>query len=354
VDAETKRVLLIDDNEGFSYFVQDRLSRAKDPFETELAGDLAAGVAALDARRFEVVLLDLGLPDSGGFQTFERARAHAQGTPIIILTCLDDEDLALRAVRGGAQDYLLKDRIDEYLLLRSVRHAIERARIERELRELSGRIIRLQDDERRRLALSLHDTTAQSLAALTMNLETLRGQAGGGTEPFNDTLNDSVDCARRCLKELRTLSYLLYPPLLDELGLAGAVRQYADGFAERSGIRVDLDLPDSVPDLSPEAAASLFRVMQQALANIHRHAGSATASIALVLRHNDTIALTVEDRGVGIAPERLAESADIGVGILGMRERMRQFGGRLSIENTGHGTRVTAEMRVPAGEEPPR
>jgi len=347
VDDGAQRVLLIDDNEGFSYFVQDRLSRARQPFETELAGDLAGGLAALDERRFDIVLLDLGLPDSGGFQTFERARAHAEGIPILILTCLDDEDLALWAVRGGAQDYLLKDRIDEYLLLRTVRHAIERARIERELRDLSGRIIRLQDDERRRLALSLHDTTAQSLAALTMNLETLRGLAGGNKESFSALLDDSVDCARRCLKELRTLSYLLYPPLLDELGLAGAVRQYADGFAERSGIRVDLDLPEPLPDLSREAAASLFRVMQEALANILRHAGSATASIALALRRNGMIALTVEDRGSGIAPERLAEPAEFGVGILGMRERMRQFGGRLLIENTGRGTRVTAEMRAP-------
>jgi signal transduction histidine kinase len=322
-------------------------------FSLQAVNTLAAGVAILEQGEIDVVLLDLGLPDSSGFSTFTGVRAAARATPIIILTVLDDEEMAVSAMRMGVQDYLLKESVDKNLLSRAIRYAMERARAEGALRQLSGRILRMQDDERRRIARALHDITAQTLAALSMNLSLLNARAAGRGGKTAVLLAESLALAERCSRELRTTSYLLHPPLLDELGLAGAIREYADGFAERSGIRVDLELPPALPRLSKEAETGIFRVMQESLANIHRHSGSRTASISLTLGEGE-ISLRVHDTGKGMPREHMEGGEGVltglGVGIAGMRERMRQLGGRVQIV-TGGGTTVVAV--VPIGEVRP-
>jgi len=218
----------------------------------------------------------------------------------------------------------------------------------RNLRELSARLLQLQDDERRRIARELHDSVGQTLAALTMNLAAARTDL----ERLASTaiaLADSESLVQEMSTEVRTISHLLHPPLLDEAGLLSAVRWYVDGFAQRSKIHVDLDLPDDFGRLSRELETAIFRVVQECLTNVHRHSGSPIAKIRF-RRHDDEVSVEVEDRGKGIAPEKQDEMASHGmpgVGIRGMRERLRQLGGILEMNSNGSGTVVIA--RLPLG-----
>lgn len=340
------RTLLVEDSEGFAYFIRDALMRKnRGRFELREATTLEDGLAVLSSEEIDVLLLDLGLPDSSRIDTFKRAHAASPETPVIILTVLNDDVLAIRAMRLGAQDYLIKDQITENLLLRSIRYALERAGSQKTLHQLSARLLELQDEERRRVARALHDSTAQILAALSLNLSALHSRTAGLPEDLQVLIGESVDLVGRCSQEVRTMSYLLHPPLLDEMGLSGAVREYVDGFAARSGIRVDLELPPDLKRLSRETETALFRVMQECLANIHRHSGSPTASVQIA-SGNERITLTVRDSGKGIGGSGLTDGQDsnvmLGVGIAGMRERLRQLGGRLNIESGAGGTTVRA------------
>jgi signal transduction histidine kinase len=202
-----------------------------------------------------------------------------------------------------------------------------------------------QDDERRRLAQMLHETTAQDLAALKMHLARLNRTIGDLSESDRAALTESIALAEQSIKEIRTLSYLLHPPFLDEMGLLSALRWYAGGFAERSGIKVDLELPETFERLRLDTETALFRIVQESLINIHRHAGSETARIRL-RRDAETLVLEIEDRGHGIPSASLKHimSGGGGVGIAGMCERLEQLGGSLEIESGDSGTTVRAQL----------
>jgi signal transduction histidine kinase len=232
--------------------------------------------------------------------------------------------------------------------------AIQRRRAEESLRRLSGRLLHLQDEERRRIARELHDSTGQALAALAMNLSVLKENSGSLPPRSLKALNESLALLDACSGEIRTLSYLLHPPLLDEVGLETALRWYVDGFAERSGVRVELEVDPGLGRLGQQVETTLFRIVQECLSNVHRHSGSPTARIE-VTRWDSTVRLRVSDAGRGILKgtlERLAgETGALGVGIPGMRERLKQFKGDLQIESGSHGTTVSATLplqrRVP-------
>jgi len=222
----------------------------------------------------------------------------------------------------------------------------ERKQAEEALRQLSGRLLQLQDEERRRLARELHDGAAQSIVALGMNLGVVREAAAALDAGAHRALKESVELADRCIRELRTLSYLMHPPVLDDRGLASALGGYVEGFAMRSGIAVKLDLTPDVGRLPREIELMLFRIVQESLTNIHRHSGSRTATIRLA-RYPRHVVMQVRDQGCGMGdPQRTGEpSARIGVGIAGMRERVRQIGGTLQIRSRPGGTDV--EVVVP-------
>ena len=221
-----------------------------------------------------------------------------------------------------------------------------------QLRALAGRLMHAQDDERRRIAQMLHETTAQDLAALKMHLARLNRTASGLIESDRTALTESISLAEQSITEIRTLSYLLHPPFLDEAGLLSALRWYAAGFAERSAITVDLDLPESFERLPLNTETALFRIIQEALINIHRHAGSGTARIRL-RRDAEELVLEIEDRGHGIPHSSLKRIMSgggvVGVGIAGMRERIEQLGGRLDIQSGDRGT--TVRVRLPLGKD---
>jgi PAS domain S-box-containing protein len=207
-------------------------------------------------------------------------------------------------------------------------------------RSLSGRILTLQDEERRRIARGLHDSLGQYLTALKINLDSLPTTNGNGANVAHEC-SEIVD---RCLTETRTVSYLLHPPLLDESGFASAARWYIDGFAGRSGIKVSVDFPAELGRLHADVEIALFRAVQEALTNVHRHSGSSEVDIRVILDAKQ-VRLEIRDNGRGIPQKHLKHLVEgagkTGVGIAGMRERMRELGGSLEIESVnGAGTRV--------------
>ncbi|MEI6071849.1 MAG: sensor histidine kinase [Verrucomicrobiae bacterium] len=213
---------------------------------------------------------------------------------------------------------------------------------ERQLRTLSSRLMRLQDDERRKIARELHDSTAQSLSALEMNMSLLEPLAGD--ESMRKIVAETRQIARDCCMELRTLSYLLHPPLLDEVGLPFAIRWFADGFAKRTAIPVTLDLPPEFPRLETDAETTLFRILQEAMSNIYRHSGAGRVWISLA-REGSEVRLEVRDNGTGFAEgDGSRPGAGGGVGIAGMRERLAQLGGELDIRSSPYGVSLVVKI----------
>ncbi len=224
-----------------------------------------------------------------------------------------------------------------------------RKKTEEALREVSGLLLRSQSEERRRIARELHDSTAQNLAGLAMNLSLVARAAATLDPKTRQRLTDSLRLTEQSCRELRTLSYLLHPPELEDGNLWSAVRWYAEGFSARSGIRVDLTVPKSAKAgcLPGEVEATLFRIVQESLANIHRHSGSRRARIRLG-RDKSGVTLVVRDEGRGIPTTARHAKGEmpLGVGIAGMRERVRQLGGQIAIDSTARGTCVTVTLPV--------
>ena len=215
-----------------------------------------------------------------------------------------------------------------------------------ELQKLSQRLLKVQDEERRKIARDLHDSTGQTLTALKLSISVL--QEDCKAEPARlAILYDIVQLTDQALEEIRTMSYLLHPPLLDEVGFACAAEWFIEGFAKRSRISVKADIANSRVRLPKRVELTLFRVLQESLTNVHRHSGASEASIHF--QHQDeVVVLEIRDFGKGIPEERLrmldGVSAETGVGLAGMRERLHELDGTLEIESDGHGTSVRATV----------
>jgi len=213
---------------------------------------------------------------------------------------------------------------------------------ERQLRQLSNRLLRLQDEERRRIARELHDSTAQSLSALEMNMSLL--EPATDDEKMRRIVAETRQIARDCCLELRTISYLLHPPLLDEVGLLFAIEWFADGFTKRTSIRVSLELDSTFPRLEAEMETALFRVVQEAMTNVYRHSGASHAWITLN-KQGAHIFLEIRDNGSGLSsPAANGQPQSEGVGLAGMRERIARWGGKLEIANSPYGVGITVEI----------
>jgi PAS domain S-box-containing protein len=248
-----------------------------------------------------------------------------------------------KITRDMSERKALLDRVQE--------HAQELEKAQESLRRLSGQLLQVQDDERRRLARELHDGAGQVLAALNMNLESLQ-EAIKGKIPsgLGQRLAESIRLVKQVIKETRTLSYLLHPPLLDEAGLRDALHWFVGGFIERSAIQTDLEISPNFSRLPNELEIAIFRIIQEALTNIHRHSASSKASIHLTASLNE-ILLTIADEGVGMAATITAEEQNrrkkLGVGVAGMRERVLQLGGRFEIIPGNPGTIIKAAFPKP-------
>ena len=224
----------------------------------------------------------------------------------------------------------------------------------RVVRDLSARLLQAQDAERRRIARELHDSVGQLLAAISMNISQVTREKEKLSPQAQRCVEENQKLVQQSLTEIRTLSHLLHPPLLDEIGLESAIRWFADGFTQRSNIAVSLDLPPAGLNRLPEdLEIAIFRIVQESLTNIHRHSGSPTARIRLT-QEDGLVHCEISDAGVGIPPEKQLELNScglVGVGIRGMRERIRQLGGSIQVESNGHGTSVSVTLPVARAHE---
>ena len=222
---------------------------------------------------------------------------------------------------------------------------------EKSLRQLSLHLLRTQDEERRRIGRDLHDSLGQYLAVLKMKLDSVAALIGEGQVEMAQEFGQCIRLMDESIREVRTVSYLLYPPMLEEMGLKSAIPWYLDGFSSRSGIEAHFEAQTEFGRLPRESELALFRVLQEGLTNVHRHSGSSTAQVRLLVQDGMAV-LEIKDHGKGIRPELLEEFCQewmggLGIGVRGMNERMRQLGGRLELASDEKGTAVTA--KVPLG-----
>ncbi len=258
--------------------------------------------------------------------------------------------LAARRRQYEIRDHLQKRQIAEQAL-RSARDALETIVEERTtaLRHLSAQLLRVQDDERRRIARELHDSLGQYLAAAKIHIDMLAFNRSPDREAYVADIQDLLD---RAISETRTLSHLLHPPLLDTAGFASAASWYVEGFGKRSGIKVSLSMPENLNRLSEGVETALFRIMQEALTNVHRHSGSNAVDIVLTIEEH-VVTLTIRDFGQGIPKEVLDRfthsGTNVGVGLAGIRERVKELGGILEIESGKGGT--TLKACIPISEQ---
>jgi signal transduction histidine kinase len=248
--------------------------------------------------------------------------------------------LAVLAISGLSLAGVIAEREQvEAERIRLIGNQAEQAEL---LRDLSGRLLRMQDEERRRIARELHDSVGQLVTAINLNLTAIASSQNLSPES-SKAAAETVSLGEQLSREIRTMSYLLHPPLLDEAGLRAALQWYVSGFGERSKIDVDLQLPPELPRLASDLEISIFRVVQESLTNIYRHSGSTTATVSIEY-DAEMLRLSVEDLGRGMAVEKQSSTSisQPGVGIRGMRERIRQLGGTFQIDSNGSGTRVIA------------
>jgi signal transduction histidine kinase len=276
---------------------------------------------------------------------------HSHVIPVESYTALSSEEQRLRGITQLQQKAQALE--TEMAERKQVEEALRRTQAELEslveqrtsaLRQLSSRLLSLQDSERRRIARELHDSLGQYLVGLKLNVDMLR-QSPGRQELWAA----AEELMQQCMSEVRTLSYLLHPPTMDAAGFASAARWYVEGFSQRSGVKVTLDVPDDLGRLPDEVELALFRVLQEALTNVHRHSGASAASV-LIRADAEQVILEVRDNGSGISGQLLAQFRDtgagMGVGLAGIRERAWELGGTLKVESGASGTLVRVTIPV--------
>jgi PAS domain S-box-containing protein len=327
---------------------------------SEAVGQHISLIIPFDRRDEETVIIER-IRKGVRIEHFDTIRIHKDKTPLdISLTISPVRDATGKIIGASkiARDITHRKRIE-----RELRESEERYRaladaldtqvqfrtqeLEKrnwELRELSGLLLESQDAERRHIARELHDSAGQTLTALGLQLARIGDEAKKDFALTKEVQN-AEELVQHLARELRTTSYLLHPPLLDETGISSALSWFVQGLAERSGLEIDLQVPANFGRLPSEMEVVIFRLVQECLTNIHRHSGSKVALIR-VEREENAIRVQVEDQGMGMSPERLAaiQSQGTGVGIRGMRERVRHLRGDLVIESNGSGTKVYATL----------
>jgi len=305
------------------------------PLERFIGAPLQSFLSGNDAEFLKTLIMGAKLASTRG-----EIRLHKKnGKPRTIrLTLSPNRELGLEAICAVATE--LTEIVDANQALRVT---------ETSLRQLSARLLQLQDEERRRIARDLHDITGQKIAVLSMSLDRLARLTEQRKPEAKDSIKESRDIVSQIGEEIRTLSYILHPPLLDECGLASAVHWYAEGFQKRSAIKLEVEVDSDLPRLPADAETTLFRVVQESLTNVHRYSGSSSAKIR-ISKTSGEVLLEVIDYGHGIksgtARSKLDGPAPLGVGIPGMRERLHQLGGELSVDFGTSGTRVAATLPI--------
>lgn len=386
IGEERQLILLADDNADMRKYLTRLLGER---YRVHAVSNGEQALAALSELGPDLVLTDVMMPGIGGFEILKRLRENpsTRATPVILLSARAGEESRVEGLQAGADDYLVKPftarellaRVGAHLTMarirreaaereRELRRGLERThtelevkvrdrtselqRAEEDLRALSTRLLQTQDEERRHIARELHDSAGQTLAVLGMQLALIARKAENTLPEVSRETKNAAELLQQLKKEIRTTSYLLHPPLLDEIGLSSAVDWYIEGLKERSGLDIQLFIPDDFGRVPRNTELVIFRLVQESLTNIHRHSGATKACIR-VRRSNTSVSVEVTDNGKGIPPEKLLEvqSGGHGVGLRGMRERVRQFRGEMRIESDSSGTRILVTLPLPKAEE---
>ena len=369
------RILVADDNADMRQYVARLLA---EHYEVETVPDGEAALQVARERPPNLILSDVMMPVMDGFELLKAIRGDesTQRIPVVLLSARAGEESRVEGMDAGADDYLIKPFSARELLARiAARLEIVRLRGEGEqryrelaeslekqvrtrteqlecrttelvqqsedIRTLSSQLLLLQNEERRHIARELHDSAGQTLAVLSMNLARLAEEAKTQSPELAVEAEVSEKLVQQLQQEIRTASYLLHPPLLDESGLASALELYVNGVTERTGLAIQLEVAEDFGRVSRELELVIFRMVQECLTNIHRHSRGKSATIRLS-RDDQSLTLEVRDQGQGIPAKKLAEiqAGASGVGIRGMRERVRQFSGQMNLESDSSGTRV--------------
>jgi signal transduction histidine kinase len=374
------RLLVADDNADMRQYLVRMLHR---DYEVEAVANGREAIDSARKRTPDLVLSDVMMPILDGFELIKalRENEHTRTIPVILLSARAGEESRVEGMLAGADDYLVKPFSARELQAR-VSARLEIARLQRDserrnrdlaetlegqvrtrtlelekrnaeilvqadqLLELSGEFLRAQDEERRRIARELHDSTGQTLVALGIEQELIAKRLANKPDLVRQ-INHAQALTQQLIQEIRTTSYLLHPPLLDDTGLDAALRWYVDGLTARSGIEVDLQIPENIGRLPATAELAIFRIVQEALTNIHRHSKSKDAVIRIT-RGDNKVSLEIEDHGTGMSAQKLAQiqTHGGGVGFRGMRERLRQLRGEISIGSSPTGTKISLQIPV--------
>jgi signal transduction histidine kinase len=303
-----------------------------------------------------VVLMDVSMPELDGFELADMIRQHPrfQETAIIFISAVHLSDLdRLKAYQRGAVDYISVPIVPELLRAKVCvfadlhRKTRQMELLNRELRALSARLMATQDEERRRIARDLHDSVGQIVAALSMNNGLIQTEEMKLKPAVAGAVRQNSELLEQLSREIRTISHLLHPPLLDEVGLLPAIRTFAEGFAQRSKVKVTIDLSPDIGRLPPNIEISIFRIVQECLTNIYRHSGSETAGIRIWPSKENQLTVEVRDEGKGMptgSNHNGASGKGHGMGLSGMRERVRELGGNLEVHSNSSGTSVIAAL----------
>lgn len=351
VNAQPKEkvnILMVDDQAGKLLSYEAILAELDENLIKASSGREAMEI--LLKNEIAVVLMDVSMPELDGFELAEMIRQHPrfERTAIIFVSAVHLTDIdRLKGYQRGAVDYisvpvipeLLRAKVSIFAELHRKTRDLEMLNFE--LRSLSARLIAAQDEERRRLSREMHDGFGQDLAVTKMALDKI-AFAEECPGALRETAAKASDVVFSVIQQVRSMSYLLHPPMLDEIGLKSALEWYLDGLAKRSGIEIEIDIQAGFPRYTAELETTVFRVVQEALTNILRHSGASRASVSL-FEDQDRLILSIQDNGKGVS-DKVAEFRPdrMGVGIGGMRQRVKQFGGALKIVNSSPGTLVQA------------
>jgi signal transduction histidine kinase len=349
------RILLIEDNPGDARLIQEYLSDLKDiEYNLSTADRLQKGLDTLESEFIDVVLLDLNLPDSKGLVSVEKIFDIAPNIPVIILTGLNDENTAISAVKMGAQDYLVKDKVESELLIRSIRYAIERKRAEEEHQKLleqrirSLAVIEAQENERRRISRELHDGLGQLLSAAKLNFGMIDVVNSSNKEKSGDIVKQVDSIISKAIVEARRIAHDLRPTTLDDFGLIPALRILCQEFSKITGVKIKFQVSPTLERIDPKVEIAIYRIIQESFNNISKYAEATEVSLDLYRKENKVF-VRVKDNGKGFEIDNLAKNkkAGTGFGLINMKERAELVGGKVEINsNPGQGTELLLEINL--------